>query len=178
MPSPIPTMPSNYGSGITYFRPNVSSPQPAAKASEGFLDRLSSEKDKFAQYFGSLVSRVDKNALVVGVSLATTVALGGAFAYYFHKKRAHQLKESKAAKTKVAFNIDETSSPVKIENTIKTPAPEEGDAKQPGVLVLHQCPRGRRTPCIAPYPLKLETFLRVHGINYEVPNMLLSEIIG
>jgi len=37
-----------------------------------------------------------------------------------------------------------------------------------GVLILHQCPRGRKTPCIAPYPLKLETFLRMYGIKYEI----------
>jgi len=35
-------------------------------------------------------------------------------------------------------------------------------------LVLKQCPRGRQTPCIAPFPLKLETFLRVHSIKYEL----------
>jgi len=43
----------------------------------------------------------------------------------------------------------------------------EGDRPE-GVLVLHQCPRGRKTPCIAPYPLKLETFLRTQDIVYQV----------
>ncbi|CAG7786608.1 unnamed protein product [Allacma fusca] len=35
-------------------------------------------------------------------------------------------------------------------------------------VVLHQCPRGYSTPCIAPFPLKLETLLRIAGIPYDV----------
>jgi len=35
-------------------------------------------------------------------------------------------------------------------------------------VILHQCPRGYNTPCISPFSLKLETFLRVANIPYEV----------
>lgn len=34
------------------------------------------------------------------------------------------------------------------------------------VVVLHQFPRARFCPNLSPYPLKLETFLRLHGIKY------------
>ena len=36
------------------------------------------------------------------------------------------------------------------------------------VVVLHQIGRGRITPCASPFPLKLETYLRITGIPYEV----------
>ena len=36
------------------------------------------------------------------------------------------------------------------------------------VVILHQMARGRYTPNISPFPLKLETYLRMSGIPYEV----------
>lgn len=166
MANPMPTMPtSSYVPGVSYLKPRIPAGGSSAIIAEGFLDRFRSEKDRVVAYFETLISNVDKNTLAVGVSLATTLGIGGAAAWYFHRKR-NELKQAAQSKNKVVFNIDETSSPVKIQKG--GTSPEEGDAKQPGVLVLHQCPRGRRTPCIAPYPLKLETFLRVNGINYEV----------
>jgi len=35
-------------------------------------------------------------------------------------------------------------------------------------VILSQCPRGLITPCIAPFPMKLETYLRLAKIPYEV----------
>ncbi len=35
------------------------------------------------------------------------------------------------------------------------------------VVVLHQFPRGRTCPNGSPYPIKLETYLRMAGIKYE-----------
>jgi len=37
-----------------------------------------------------------------------------------------------------------------------------------GVVVLHTLPRGRRCPSISTYALKLETYLRMHDIPYQV----------
>ena len=35
-------------------------------------------------------------------------------------------------------------------------------------VVLHQFPRGKITPSASPFCLKLETYLRMAGIQYEV----------
>lgn len=39
--------------------------------------------------------------------------------------------------------------------------------KKPGVVILHQFPRGMTLPNISPFPLKLETYLRLAKIPYE-----------
>jgi len=36
----------------------------------------------------------------------------------------------------------------------------------PGTVVLHQIPRGTYAPSISPFPIKLESFLRLHNIPY------------
>lgn len=36
------------------------------------------------------------------------------------------------------------------------------------VVVLHQLDRGRFTPSISPFPLKLETYMRITKIPYQV----------
>jgi hypothetical protein len=36
------------------------------------------------------------------------------------------------------------------------------------LVVLHQLKRGKLTPCISPFALKLETYLRMAGIPYQV----------
>ena len=35
-----------------------------------------------------------------------------------------------------------------------------------GVIVLHQFPRGKNAPSPSPYPLKVETFLRMTKLPY------------
>lgn len=35
-------------------------------------------------------------------------------------------------------------------------------------VILHQLERGKLTPCISPFALKLETYLRMAGIPYQV----------
>jgi hypothetical protein len=37
-----------------------------------------------------------------------------------------------------------------------------------GVVVLHQFPRGYKVPSISPFALKLETYLRMADITYQV----------
>merc|ERR1712071_600618 len=46
------------------------------------------------------------------------------------------------------------------------------------VIVLHQIVRGKNTPNISPFPLKLETYLRMANIPYEVSghNTILNNI--
>jgi hypothetical protein len=36
------------------------------------------------------------------------------------------------------------------------------------VVILHQFPRGARAPSVSPFPIKLETWLRITGIKYQV----------
>jgi hypothetical protein len=36
------------------------------------------------------------------------------------------------------------------------------------MVILHQFERGKFTPNVSPFPLKLETYLRMTGIPYEV----------
>lgn len=146
----------------TQLRPvNSATVATTTAAGSAFLDKIAAENDKLVKYFKDLIQNVDQQALIVGVSVVTTLGLGGAAAWYFHNKRSQSIKKS----NKVGF--EESVSPMKTDSG-RTLNAEEGDTIQPGVLFLHQCPRGRRTPCIAPYPLKLETFLRVNGISYEV----------
>lgn len=72
------------------------------------------------------------------------------------------VKLTAAGDTKPIMELDENNNIViKAEMDI----PEN-------MLILKQCPRGRKTPCIAPFPLKLETFLRVNNIKYEVTHIL------
>jgi hypothetical protein len=40
------------------------------------------------------------------------------------------------------------------------------------VVLLHQLDRGIFTPSISPFPLKLETYMRMAGISYEVQNLI------
>jgi len=146
-------------------------PIPAAVANQArqpvknLVNQIATKKDSAFSYFQDILSKVDKQSMLIGVGIVTTLGIGGFTAYYIYKRNA-ELKK-RVAKEKVYFQVDgHTSTPVKVKSTRSVVGDE--DTPSPGALVLHQCPRGRRTPCIAPYPLKLETFLRVHGINYEV----------
>ena len=41
------------------------------------------------------------------------------------------------------------------------------------VVILHQMDRGVFAPSISPFPLKLETYLRMAGIPYQVKHFVL-----
>lgn len=41
-------------------------------------------------------------------------------------------------------------------------------AENKPTVVLHQLKRGKFTPCVSPFALKLETYLRMAGISYRV----------
>ena len=45
---------------------------------------------------------------------------------------------------------------------------EEWNNAGENVVVLHMLPRGRNTPNPSPYPIKLETYLRITGIKYVI----------
>ena len=42
------------------------------------------------------------------------------------------------------------------------------------VVILHQFPRGKFVPNMSPYALKLETYLRMSGIPYEVTGLIIN----
>lgn len=43
-----------------------------------------------------------------------------------------------------------------------------GPLEEKDTVILHVLGRGINTPSISPFPLKLETYLRITGIPYEV----------
>jgi hypothetical protein len=51
-----------------------------------------------------------------------------------------------------------------VKTTTKMAAASVGN----DLVVLHQLKRGKLTPCISPFALKLETYLRMAGIPYQV----------
>ena len=46
-------------------------------------------------------------------------------------------------------------------------AKEEWKKAEKDVVILHAFERGRFCPNLSPFPIKLETFLRMADINYE-----------
>ena len=64
-------------------------------------------------------------------------------------------------------NTDSTMSDEKLEKAEK---PEKAEKK---VLVLHQFPRAKNCPSPSPYPLKVETFLRMNKLSYTSGNQSL-----
>ncbi len=46
------------------------------------------------------------------------------------------------------------------------------------VVTLHQLPRSKFTPSISPFSLKLETYLRMAGIRYQVGTHILSRFFA
>jgi len=44
------------------------------------------------------------------------------------------------------------------------------EKKDKKVIVVHQFPRGKNCPSPSPFPLKVETFLRMNKIEYEAGN--------
>jgi len=81
---------------------------------------------------------------------------------------------SVAAAVGVKYLLTGEKASVPTDNSALDPAAgapkDEGAKIEKPKLVLHQCPRGYTLPCISPFPLKLETFLRVAEIPYEVRN--------
>jgi hypothetical protein len=164
--------PSSYTPQVdrqSFLRSSTVAPTPTANAGPTFLESIDAHKESVFKFFRETLSKVDRKSLIVGATIVVTLGLGGAAVWYVQKRRALLKKEKGLydGNNKITFNLDGSASPVTIRSTRSINC-EEGDRKI-GVT-LHQCPRGRRTPCIAPYPLKLETFLRVSGINYDVSN--------
>ncbi|CAL8144232.1 unnamed protein product [Orchesella dallaii] len=115
-----------------------------------------------ADYIVDFVKNLDSQAIYTALGFAAATVGVGSMAYFL--KGPKQVKPKRKSKSKVGFkegnkgdsNVDDESSA------------EYQDSQNGNVLILKQCPRGRKTPCIAPFPLKLETFLRVHKIEYEL----------
>lgn len=78
--------------------------------------------------------------------------------------------ENNASDARSAESVGVPELPLNKKGDKETSAlsPKIETQAQSNVLILKQCPRGRKTPCIAPFPLKLETFLRVHNLKYQV----------
>jgi hypothetical protein len=51
-------------------------------------------------------------------------------------------------------------------------APKIGNDK--GVIVLHQFPRTKNAPSPSPYPMKVETFLRMNKLPYVAGKLRLG----
>ena len=47
----------------------------------------------------------------------------------------------------------------------------DNDEKK-GIIIVHQFPRGKNAPSPSPYPIKLETFLRMNKIPFEAGNVI------
>lgn len=105
--------------------------------------------DHIMPYIEAIVEKIkgiDRSKLVIYVGLATASAIGTiCLSYYVYNSLQEALSSTE-------INIDENCNIINSRE----------------VLILHQCPRAKLTPCIAPYPLKLETFLRIHNIKYRV----------
>jgi len=114
---------------------------------------MNEPKKGYLESLGSILpNHVNPKHVAIGVAIGCAWVMGGAAAvYYYHKYKTNKkfaLSDQLPTRNRQIFNGSGNSTE--------------------GVLILHQCPRGRKTPAIAPYPFKLETFLRVHGIKYEV----------
>ena len=112
-----------------------------------------------------------KRSIYVAVAVTGALSMGGLLSWYVYSVLFDK-SSSSATKNhpgKIPGMIEAGEMMMARTGRRKRISTAESNKSVPdGVLILHQCPRGRRTPCIAPYPLKLETFLRIHGIKYEV----------
>lgn len=168
---------------VTQLKPSVSqTAEVVASGKEGFFD---------------FFSNLDSQKILTVIGVAATLGVGSAALYFGSKGNANagrkrsRVSFSTAEEKKAdALNGNTNTTNPEKSKPLQVPpppaadhAPGSSDGAQPSdepasaqatvvkkehSLVLKQCPRGRKTPCIAPFPLKLETFLRVHGIKYEV----------
>jgi len=114
-------------------------------------------------------SRMDSKKFLKIAGVVATIGVGTAVFYYGRRYRG-QARESAKKQSMPAV----APASLQNQNTLNGNN-QDPNGNEPEVvkltenhLVLKQCPRGRKTPCIAPFPLKLETFLRVHKIKYEL----------
>ncbi|ODM93756.1 hypothetical protein Ocin01_12926 [Orchesella cincta] len=117
-----------------------------------------------AEYMADFVKSLDSQTVYTALGFAVATVGVGSVAYFLGGSRRPKPKR----RTKVDFKDGKaaTKSETDLESTCSNDFAL--DLKNGNVLILNQCPRGRKTPCIAPFPLKLETFLRVHKIEYEL----------
>jgi len=79
------------------------------------------------------------------------------------------------------YDFEETTTKVSFvaftvfyvcENTEILPWRRKWAAAGKDVVILHQFPRGEFVPNMSPFALKLETYLRMSGIPYEVTGLV------
>ena len=104
--------------------------------------------------------------------IAFVCGLGGAAVlawHIFRKLKAAQQEREAKEKAEAIISKEKTvaESEAEINNNNRWRHPLRNPLPTVQV-VIHQCPRGYLTPCISPFSLKLETYLRVAGIPYEV----------
>ena len=98
-------------------------------------------------------------AIILGLS-GTAFATYLAGCYLYRKFYPRDRVETTASGTEIRVSASKALAVTFQDQAALSPK----DTK----VILHQCPRGYYTPCIAPFSLKLETYLRVANIPYEV----------
>jgi len=114
-----------------------------------------------SDYLVDMVKNVDPQAVYAALGVAAATIGFGSMAYFLQRRRP---KSKSRSRSKVDFKDGKPET----SDSSMTVDSSADDALNNNVLILKQCPRGRKTPCIAPFPLKLETFLRVHKIAYDL----------
>ncbi len=105
--------------------------------------------------------------LVLGLSGGLLAAYFGA-CYIYRKFYARALPSVDPSSLSLKLTASKEKEEV-LETYLAQTSEMPIDPSDPNFkVVLHQCPRGYFTPCIAPFSLKLETFLRIANIPYEV----------
>ena len=79
-------------------------------------------------------------------------------------KKQNSLVEKFLRQRKHLSNQHESFEQKKWISEKKKMAPKIGNDK--GVIVLHQFPRTKNAPSPSPYPMKVETFLRMNKLPY------------
>jgi len=121
------------------------------------------------------VSNLDSEKLLKIAGIVATIGIGSAAFYYGRRYRGKLIQTEKKQSLPAGVgapgslgNQDTLNGNNQDQNGNEPTEVAKPLAIRENQLVLKQCPRGRKTPCIAPFPLKLETFLRVHKIKYEL----------
>lgn len=107
----------------------------------------------------------EKKHVYIAASVVAALSMGGFLTWYVYSCGRWGSKKSHST---AKLGIDKIDHSARLCKQNRLSTSDINKNVPDGVLILHQCPRGRRTPCIAPYPLKLETFLRIYQIKYEV----------